>query len=230
MVLGHFGFALGAKKAAPKVSLGTLFMAAQWADLLWPTLLLLGVEHVGLQPDNKKFPLDFTDYPVTHSLLMGMVWGLAFGLVYWLVRKDIRSAVVAGICVVSHWVLDVFVHHPDLPIVPGSSFKMGFGLWNYPLVVAVIEFSMFAVGLALYMRATKAKNATGKWSLWLMVVLLVAGHIAGLMSPAPESVHALGWMAQIQWVYVALGYWVDSRRVSKVDYVEGADRLRVVIG
>jgi membrane-bound metal-dependent hydrolase YbcI (DUF457 family) len=114
MVLGHFGFALGAKKYAPKLSLGTFFMAVQWADLLWPVLLLLGIEHVELHPDDKKFPLGFIDYPITHSLLMSVVWGFSFGLVYWLIRKDMRSAIVIGICVLSHWVLDLVVHKPDL--------------------------------------------------------------------------------------------------------------------
>lgn len=212
MVIGHFGFGLGAKKFAPKVSLGTLFMAVQWADLLWPVLLLLGIEHVGLQPGNKKFPLDFTDYPITHSLLMSLVWGFCFGFIYWLVKKDVRSAIVVGICVVSHWVLDLVVHRPDLPLFPGNSPMLGFGLWNWPVVTAIVEFTLFAVGLAMYMRSTHAKNNTGKWSLWLMVVLLVVSHLAGLVSPMPASVHALGWAAQYQWIFVIMGYWVDRNR------------------
>ena len=215
MVIGHFGFGLGAKKFAPKVSLGILFMAVQWADLLWPVLLLLGIEHVGLQPGNHKFPLDFTDYPVTHSLLMGIVWGFCFGLIYWLVKKDIRSAVVVGICVVSHWVLDLIVHNSDLPIFPGSAFKVGLGLWNWPVLTAIIEFFLFAIGLIFYIRTTQAKNATEKWSLWLLAVLLVVNHIAGLLSPLPTSVNALGWAAQYQWIFIIMGYWVDKNRKAR---------------
>jgi membrane-bound metal-dependent hydrolase YbcI (DUF457 family) len=214
MVIGHFGFGLGAKKFAPKVSLGTLFMAVQWADLLWPVMLLLGVEHVGLRPDNTKFPLDFTDYPVTHSLAMGIVWGALFGFIYWLIKKDIRSAVVVGICVVSHWVLDLIVHQPDLPLFPGNSPKVGFGLWNWPVLTAVIEFALFIIGLTLYMRTTHAKNAKGTWGLWLMVTLLVVTHIAGLVSPLPTSVNAIGWAAQYQWIFVIMGYWVDRNRLN----------------
>ena len=222
MVLGHFGFGLGAKKFAPKVSLGTLFMAVQWADLLWPVLLLLGVEHVGLQPANHKFPLNFTDYPVTHSLLMGLVWGFCFSLIYWLVKKDIRSAVVVGICVLSHWVLDLIVHQPDLPLFPGNSPKLGFGLWNWPLLTALVEFSLFIIGLVFYMRTTQAKTAKGKWGLWLLVFLLVVAHIAGLVSPLPDSVNAIGWAGQYQWIFVIMGYWVDRNRQNVVGQVSGA--------
>jgi FtsH-binding integral membrane protein len=218
MVIGHFGFGLGAKKFAPKVSLGTLFLAVQWADLLWPTLLLLHIEHVRFQPEDPHFPLDFTDYPVTHSLLMGVLWGLCCGLLRWVFYKDAkggkdrRGALVLGICVVSHWVLDLVVHMPDLPLFPGSSPKVGLGLWNWPVLTALVEGALFVIGLALYFRSTRAKNATGRWSIWLLVILLVLAHVAGLVSPMPSSAEAIGWAGQYQWIFVGLGYWVDANR------------------
>ena len=63
MFIGHFGVGFGAKRFAPAVSLGTLFLAAQFADLLWPTLLLLGVEEVRIDPGiTVVTPLDFVHY------------------------------------------------------------------------------------------------------------------------------------------------------------------------
>src|SRR5689334_20073940 len=113
MFLGHFGVALGAKRAAPKVSLGTLLIAAQFADLLWPTLLLLGIEKVEIRPGiTKMTPLDFIHYPYSHSLLMGIVWGILLGGIFWLFTKDSRDAIVISLCVVSHWMLDLIVHRP----------------------------------------------------------------------------------------------------------------------
>jgi membrane-bound metal-dependent hydrolase YbcI (DUF457 family) len=212
MVLGHFGVGLGAKRFAPKISLGTYFIAAQWVDLLWPVLLLLNVEKVTVRHDNPKFPLDFVYYPFTHSLLMGIVWGLCFGLLYWLAKKDRRGAIVLGFCVVSHWLLDLIVHAPDLPLFPGDSPKLGLGLWNNPLATAVVEGLVFIIGLSLYLKATRAKNTTGKWSLWLLVLLLVANQVAGALSPLPPSAHAIGWAVQYQWIFVLLGYWVDRNR------------------
>jgi len=215
MVLGHFGVGLGAKKFAPKLSLGTLFIAVQWADLLWPVLLLLNIEKVNLQPGNPKFPLDFVYYPVTHSLLMGIVWGAVFALIYWLIKKDKRGAIILGICVVSHWLLDLIVHAPDLPLVPGDSPKLGLGLWNNPLATAIVEGLIFTAGLVLYLKATRARNNTGKWSLWLLVILLVVNQVAGALSPMPSSAHAIGWAAQYQWIFVFLGYWVDRNRTAQ---------------
>src|SRR5207247_11295943 len=107
MFLGHFGLGLAAKKAAPTVSLGALFAAAQFADLLWPTLVLLGVEQVRVQPGiTAVTPLDFVRYPYSHSLLMLCVWGVAFGGVYVALRgARAKAAVVLALLVVSHWVL-----------------------------------------------------------------------------------------------------------------------------
>jgi hypothetical protein len=216
MVIGHFGFGLGAKKFAPKLSLGLLFMAVQWADLLWPVLLLLGVEHAVLQPGDKKFPISFTDYPISHSLLISLAWGMAFGLACWLWQKDLRSAIVLGICVVSHWVLDLVVHKPDLPLFPGQSPLVGLGLWHWPLLTALVEFTIFGIGMALYLGSTHAINKTGKWSVWIMAVLLAAAHIAGITSPMPNSITAIGWGGQAQWLFVALGFWVDRNRVANM--------------
>lgn len=216
MVIGHFGFGLGAKRYAPKVSLGTLFIAVQLADLLWPTLLLLNVEHVTAQPGNPHFPLDFTDYPITHSLLMSILEGTLFGLFYWLFKKDRRGAIVLAICVISHWVLDLVVHGHDLPLYPGNSPKVGLGLWNYPVLTALVEGILFIIGTMFYLRATKASKPAGKWGFWLLAVLLVLGHAAGQIPPDPAAPpltqYQIGWLAQIQWIYILLAYWVDSNR------------------
>ena len=120
MFIGHFAVALGAKKAAPKVSLGTLIMAAQFVDLLWPIFLLLGIEHVRINPGDTAYtPLDFYDYPVSHSLLTGIGWAIVFGAVYYAIRRSARNAWILAACVLSHWLLDLIVHRPDLPLVPG---------------------------------------------------------------------------------------------------------------
>src|SRR5512143_211943 len=116
MFIGHFAVAMAAKKASPKVSLGTFVVAAQFLDLLWPVLILLGVEHVRITPDYTAFsPLEFYDYPVSHSLVMALFWSAAFGGIYYLLRRDLRSAAVLGLVVVSHWVLDLISHRADLP-------------------------------------------------------------------------------------------------------------------
>jgi hypothetical protein len=214
MVLGHFGVGLGAKKFAPSLSLGLLFMAAQWVDLLWPVLLLFNVEHVDINKGNPHFPLEFTSYPITHSLLMGIVWGACFTLIYYAIKKDWKAAIVLGLCVPSHWLLDLIVHKPDLPLFPGAGPRVGLGLWNSPIGTAIVEGGIFVIGLVLYLRSTRAKDRQGKWGLWLLVFLLIANQIAGALSPLPPSAHAIGWAAQYQWIFILLGFWVDRHRSS----------------
>src|SRR6185503_14987370 len=86
--IGHFAVALAAKRAAPEVSLGTLFLAAQLADLVWPTLVLLGIESFAIRPGlTAVTPLDFTSYPYSHSLLALAAWGFVLALVYYAVRR-----------------------------------------------------------------------------------------------------------------------------------------------
>ena len=119
MFIGHFGVAFAAKRLAPRTSLGWMVLAAQFLDFLWPIFLLLGMEHVRVVPGITKVqPLDFYDYPFSHSLTMALRWGLALALVYYLLRRYVRGAWVLVVLVVSHWVLDYVSHRPDLPRRP----------------------------------------------------------------------------------------------------------------
>jgi hypothetical protein len=217
MFIGHFGVGFGAKSAAPRVSLGTLFMASQFIDLLWPTLLLLGIEHVEIAPGiTRVTPLNFTSYPVSHSLLMVCVWGVLFGSVHWLVRRDMRAAIVLGLCVLSHWVLDLIMHRPDLPLYPGDSPHLGFGLWNSLAASLVVEGLIFAGGIVLYLRSTRAKNRAGSYGLWGLIVFLAAIHIGNLFGPPPSNVGMIAWAGHLQWIFVLWAYWVDRNREESV--------------
>ena len=174
MFIGHFGVGLGAKAIAPKVSLGSLFLAAQFIDLLWPTLLLLGLERARIVTDPVRGPrLDFVYYPISHSLLAVCVWAVLFGAAYYMLRRSSVGAWVLGLLVLSHWLLDVIVHYPDLPLAPGSAYRVGFGLWSLPGMALILELTIFAVGMGLYLRATEARDATGKWALWALLAFLV---------------------------------------------------------
>lgn len=215
MFIGHFGIGLGAKKTAPKVSLGTLFMAAQFLDLLWPTFLLLGWEHVTIQIGNTKMtPLDFTYYPFSHSLLMACVWGILFGLGYYLIKRNKRGSAIVGLCVVSHWVLDLLVHRPDLPLFPGNSPLVGFGLWNHKIIEVIIEGSIFIIGLVIYLRNTKSINKIGRYGFWSLIIFLALIHVSNLFGPPPTSTTAIAWAGELQWLFVIWAYWVDKNRVT----------------
>jgi membrane-bound metal-dependent hydrolase YbcI (DUF457 family) len=214
MFLGHFGVGFGAKAAAPKVSLGSLFLAAQFIDLIWPTLLMLGIERVNIRTDGNQYPpLDFVYYPYSHSLLAVMIWALLFASVYYFIRRSRTGALVLGLAVISHWLLDLIVHYPDLPLYPGDSPLLGLALWSSPMFEMALELSIFALGVWLYLRTTRPMDTTGKWALWSLVALLVVIHLANSFGSPPPSVTALAWVGQAQWLLVAWAYWVDRHRV-----------------
>ena len=148
MFIGHFAVAFAVKRAAPRTSLGVTFAAAQLVDMLWPIFLLLGWEQVRIEPNANPFlTLDFTSYPWTHSLAMGVVWGAVFGGLYFAVTKYKRGAIVVALLVPSHWVLDAVVHVPDLPLYPGGAARIGLGLWSSPVAAIVVEAILFLAGL-----------------------------------------------------------------------------------
>ena len=217
MFLGHFGLGFGAKAAQPRPSLGTYFLAAQLADLLWPTLLLLGVEQVRIEPGiTKTNAFDFIRFPFTHSLLTELLAGLALGLGYYLLRgRRAGAALVVGLLVPSHWLLDLLVHRPDLPLYPGPSPLLGLGWWNHPLLAQELEFLLLGVGLWLYVRHTQARDRQGRYGLVALVALLVLAHLGSLLSPPPASVPALAWGGQAMWLFVALAYWADRHRAPR---------------
>jgi hypothetical protein len=216
MFIGHFGVGFAAKRAAPRVSLGSFFVAAQFIDLLWPTFLLLGIEHVRIAPGiTRVTPLDFVDYPISHSLLMVAGWSvLVAGTHYFLVRYP-RGAFALGAAVISHWLLDALVHRPDLPLAPGGSTLVGLGAWSSVALTLAIEVPIFAAGLWLYVRTTRPIDAVGKWALAGLAAFLLVIYAANLIGPPPPDVTTLAFVGHAQWLLVAWGYWVDRhRRVS----------------
>ena len=216
MLIGHFGVALAVKRAAPSASLGTLVMAAQLADLLWPFFVLLGLEHVRIDPGiTRVTPLDFTHYPYTHSLVADVGWALLFGAVYGLVRRNWRVAAWLGALVLSHWMLDFVVHRPDLPLWPGGP-KVGLGVWNSLPISMVLEFILFGGGVYVYWRATRARDRLATVLFGAFVAVLAIIYVAAVFGPPPPSVAAIVITGLAGWLFVAWGYWIDRHRVPAI--------------
>jgi membrane-bound metal-dependent hydrolase YbcI (DUF457 family) len=213
MFIGHFAVAFAAKPVAPGASLGTLFLAAQFLDGLWPVLLLLGIERVEIHPGDTAFtPLNFVHYPISHSLAMTLLWAALFALGYAWLTKDRRAALVAAVLVASHWLLDWLTHRPDLPLYPGGSERLGLGLWNSVAGTLVVEGLMFAAGIAMYLRATRARDRTGTIIFWVLIAFLIMAYLGAAFGPPPPDLRALEWTALSGWLLVAWGYWIDRHR------------------
>jgi hypothetical protein len=215
MFVGHFGVALAAKRVDAKPSLGTVFLAAQFIDLLWPLFLILGIENVKIEPGITSFaPLNFVYYPFSHSLLAVIIWSVLFCFGYFFVKKNLRSAIILGVLVASHWFLDLIVHRPDLPLFIGDDVKVGFGLWYSVAGTLLLELFIFALGIFLYYSSTTAKNKTGEISFWSLIVFLLIIYFMNVFGPPPPQVEAIGYLGLSQWLLIAWGYWIDRNRIS----------------
>ena len=217
LFIGHFGLGFGAKRAAPAVSLGALFFACQLADLLWPTLVILGVEQVAIEPGATAVtPLNFISYPYSHSLLMLGVWGVLVGAAYAVAtRSRVSAAATLALLVLSHWLLDFITHRPDLPLTPTGSARFGLDLWSSISGTLIVEFVIFGIGVWLYARATVARDRTGSIAFWTLVAFLAMVMLANVFGPPPPSAKAVAWSAQAIWLLVAWGYWVDHHRMPR---------------
>lgn len=214
MFLGHFALGFAAKRAAPRLSLASLFAAAQLADLLWPIFLALGVESVRLAPGITAFtPADFVSYPYSHSLVALFFWGAVFGAAYRLIthRNGNTVAILLGL-VVSHWVLDFATHRPDMPLYPDGP-KFGLGLWDSIAGTLAVELAMFVAGLWIYSRTTRARDARGRWGYVGMVAFMLLAYFSAAFGPPPPSITALWITAMIGGaLLIAWAWWIDRHR------------------
>jgi hypothetical protein len=123
-----------------------------------------------------------------------------------------RAAIVLFALVVSHWVLDVVVHRPDMPLAPGLSSRLGLGLWNSVPGTLAVEFLLFAIGAVAYLKSTVPRDRVGSIGLWMLLLFLSIVELANVLGPPPPSVLAVTLSAQAMWLLVAWGYWVDRHR------------------
>jgi hypothetical protein len=216
MFIGHYGVALALKRAEPKVSLGTLFVATQLVDLLWGAFLLLGWEHVRILADpNPLLTFQFYDYPISHSLVGAVGWGLAAAAAYysWPTRDTTRhwqASALVGAAVASHWLLDLVVHVPDLPLAGNDSTKVGLGLWQHLGLSVAVELAVLAAGVAVYLARRSRRHPVRPIRLALVLAILVGTYAASLWGPPPPSVTAVGISDVIFMVVLGLlGGWAD---------------------
>ncbi len=230
MFIGHYGVGFALKRAAPRASLGWLIAATSFLDLLWPILVLAGVEVVRIDPGNTVLtPLDFVSYPYSHSLLLVCVWGAVLGGFYFLRARYRAGALAVGFGVVSHWFLDLLVHRPDLPLYPGGV-RVGLELWNSPVAAVGVESAIFAIGLWTYLRVTRAANAIGRWALWAFVALLAILYVANLAGPPPPGPTAVAGAGLLTWLFPIWAWWIDrNRATSSTEAVATAPTARPAV-
>jgi hypothetical protein len=216
MLIGHYGAAFALKSAERRVSLGVLFVATQFVDILWIVLVLAGVEKVRLAP-TEGASIEFVSYPWSHSLLMTVVWAAAAFLLVRLLPiykgpRHTRAALVVAACVLSHWFLDLPMHRPDLPIAFHGPY-VGFGIWNNPTLGILVEAAALTAGFWIYGRKVRRFNyGLLVLALFLLVVLAINSY-----GPPPRNIASLASSGLAFYVFVAaVAWWLDRPDVRPV--------------
>jgi hypothetical protein len=216
MFVGHYAVSLALKKFEKRASLGVLFLAVQFVDILFFPFVLLGIERMNIVPNltqSTHFELEYMPY--THSLV-GSVFlaAVAYVIFRWLLVKKQSVAFVVALAVFSHWLLDLIVHTPDLPLWADDSIKFGFGLWNNAAAAYALEAILLIGALWLYLRATRASSALGKYGMVVFVAVLLLINIVNIYGPPPQGGKlemAISAMAAY-FLFAAVAFWLDKKR------------------
>jgi hypothetical protein len=215
MFVGHYGPAFALKRAVPETSLFALGIAVQLVDVAWGVFVLTGIEQVRIVPGfTESNSLDLHYMPFTHGLLATLLWAIAGGLGAWLLagRKTPRVGVAVALAVASHWLLDVLMHRPDLPLY-ADEMKVGLGLWNHRWPAFAAEIVALVGGLAIYVSGTKPRDAIGRFGPAVLAVALTGVQLFNLLADPAKTPRdaAIGGLVSFLAIPVVLAF-VDRHR------------------
>jgi membrane-bound metal-dependent hydrolase YbcI (DUF457 family) len=214
MFVGHLGTAFVAKRISPPTSLVWFVLAANLVDLLWPFALLAGIESVRIAPGFMPFtPVEFTHYPWTHSLVMGIVLGAVLGHLAYKSGVPRSHAAIVALLVPSHWVLDFVTHAPDLPVWPGGP-KVGLGLWNSIPATFAVEGLLWVAGIALFLVARRPRGVQGHVAFWSFVIVSTLMWASGPWSSPPPDERSLALFALMGWIIIPWSWWIERTSMS----------------
>lgn len=212
MFVGHYGVAFAARRVGGRVPLWVWFVAVQWMDVVWSVLVLLGVERLRIVPGfTEANALDLYYMPYTHGLPGSIVLSFALGALVALLTAGNRAmtCLLVAAASFSHWVLDLVVHVPDLPLYDNAA-KVGLGLWRHVGVSFPLELIVLGLGAWLYARPTTFASARGRYVFMAFVVLLAAVQVIANFGPPPSSPRAMAVTALAFYVVLAgLAAWVE---------------------
>ena len=185
MFVGHYSASLALKGFERKASLGLLFLAVQFVDILFFPFVLLGIERINIIEDftqSTHFELEYMPY--THSMLASFLCAGIFYTAYRIINPRNKSvAFVTSIAVLSHWYLDLIVHTPDLPLWSDASNKLGLGLWNNAIATYALEGALLVAGLYVYLRSTQATSLIGRYGMVVLIMILLLVNVVNVFGP-----------------------------------------------
>ncbi len=194
MLIGHYGVAFGFKAVERRISLGTLFIAANLPDIVWCILLIMGIEKTEIIPGYTKWvPLKGVFAPFSHGVAGVMLLAVGFALAAWIIGRfrknefpDNRTAAILGLVVFSHILLDILVHVKDVALIGANGTMLGLGLWNYPVISNILEIGIFLAGIIIYIKPN-ISDIRRTLPVLLFGLLLIIYHLANGLVPPPSG-------------------------------------------
>ena len=211
MFVGHLGAGLAAKRLAPEVGLGVLFLAAMWLDALLWIFVLLGVESVHFPASVGEVRYPTFTFPYSHGLVASLAWSAIAVALVRVAGRSLGAALVVGATVFSHFVLDVLVHVAGLPLLGEASYHLGLGLWRHTGLELAVECGLGGVGWWLYCGTSGAAGGARRWGLAAVVavpaLLTIWGALATGPPPAPAAMAVVSLLTI--GMLTALACWLD---------------------
>ena len=221
MFIGHYAAGFALKAVEKKASLGVLFIAVQFVDILFFSFVPFGIENFNLVEGYTAVNhMELYDYPYTHGLLASFLWAF---LIYALWRfvpffrqsAPHKVAIVMALAILSHWFTDLLVHVPDLPLLGNDSLKVGFGLWHNFAATYALEVALLAGSIILYLRATTAKGIMGKYAMIIFGLFLICIYTLTITMPFDPNLTptVAGIMGLILYaLFAGIAFWLDRYR------------------
>jgi len=219
MFIGHFGVGLALKRANKTLSLGLLFIAVQLPDLIYGVTLLTGVEKINIIADtNPLTSAEYIFFPYSHSLIATLLWAALVVLIFLIVpfKSNLtksKTALIMATAVLSHFILDAIVHNPDLDLLGNGAYKIGLGLWNYPIASYIVEALLLVTGLWIFLRSTRSKVFSGKYGLPILSAILLILNAVNTFGPPPTSMEYFTIaMLAVYLGMIVVVIWLDRKR------------------
>jgi hypothetical protein len=217
MFAGHVGAALALGRTERRVNLGIFVLAALLLDIALWIFVLLGWESVSIPANFAATHQPEFVFPYSHSLLAAIAWSLLAGIATVVLARPfkaarLRAAVVVGMAVFSHWLLDALVHAPEMPLAGESSRKVGLGLWNTMPAALFVEALIALAGLWLFVSAANLSRGKKATLVVVISITLVFTVVGMTFAPPPPSVAAMASSSLVTIVVVcALTGWIGKR-------------------
>jgi hypothetical protein len=219
MFIGHYGVSFAAKSVQPTIPLWLLFLAVQIVDVFWAIFVLLGIEKVRIVPGiTATNPLDLYYMPYTHGMGTSVLWAMIVIVVSRMIPgiRHWGTATVVGIAVLSHWLLDLVVHRPDLPLY-ADAHKVGMGLWDYPVIAFALEVLLLLGGMFLYARKTRPVSRRGFYGMIGFALLMMGVQVMVFFGSPPGSDKEVAVSALVSYfLFAALAYWLERKRIVNI--------------